>query len=120
MILVRLKDRPGSWKVIETNSLALPKGCDYFEVGLDNVSIGFEFKSDPNKKQEAEVVSNIPNAPVIALFNFNNVLGTSIHMPAGHYKGKEIIVSLYVQGLGGEDSNTSPRNVTCTFIQKDD
>ncbi len=118
MIPIKIDGKDGSWSIIDTKTLALPLGCSYFKIEFNEISIGFEFRSNETNHQSVEVMSNTPNSPVIALFNFNNALGTAIQAPAGHYRGKEIMLSLNVHAMSDGKSSQPARNVSYSLIQR--
>lgn len=118
MIPIKIDNKQGSWAIIDTKTLALPAGCSYFKIEMNEISIGFEFRFNSTGKQTVDIVGNTPNSPVIALYNFNNPLGTAIQAPAGQYRGKEIMLSLIVHAVGDNGDTVPARNVSYSLIQR--
>lgn len=118
MHIIRWSEKPGSWAIIKSDSLALPAGCDYFRIPLDELSFSFEFKRDSTGKQSVELIGSSDKNSDIGLINFDNPLGTSISMNAGTYQGKDFVVSLIVHSISTDQPSIPARSVTYSIIQR--
>jgi len=118
MHIIRWSEKPGLWAIIKSDSLALPAGCDYFRIPLEELSFSFEFNRDGTGGQSVELIGSSDKDSRIALVNFDNPLGTSLSVPAGKYQGKDFVISLIVHTLSTDQSSIPARSVTYSIIQR--